>query len=306
MSTVEAQPQIADTLDAADRAVPQIVTQAPRRRVPRRLAADLVGVADIAAVLAAFMLPAVIYSKAGGIVADWPLLVQSGFAAAVIVHMMLRLSGMYAPERLHDFPVRPGLLFATLAVTMLGLLGHGMPYALRADHAWVWFSVGLSAGFTLLLFNHAIANALFARLTQNGVFDERIAVFGAGSIARRVKEHLEAVPSGIHFAGVFDDRMGTDRIDADGLVLAGRLEDLVRAARSNEIDKIIIALPPSADQRISKIARQLEALPVGLHVVTHISSDFLDDGPAHTVSAVGPVGLLDVKKKSRSMTGSAF
>ncbi len=305
MSTVEAQPQIADALDATESAASQIVTKAPRRRVPRRLAADLVGVADIAAVLAAFMLPAVIYSKAGGIVTDWPMLVRSGLAAAIIVHMMLRLSGMYAAERLHDFPVRPGLLFATLTVTMLGLLGHGMPYALRADHAWVWFSVGLSAGFTLLLFNRAIANTLFARLTQKGVFDERIAVFGAGSIARRVKEHLEAVPSGIHFAGVFDDRMGTDRINSDGLSLAGRLEDLVRAARSNEIDKIIIALPPSADQRISKIARQLEALPVGLHVVTHISSDLLDDGPAHTVSAVGPVGLLDVKKKSRSMIGSA-
>jgi FlaA1/EpsC-like NDP-sugar epimerase len=305
MSTVEAQPQIADALDATESAASQIVTKVPRRRVPRRLAADLVGIADVAAVLAAFLLPAVIYSKAGGIVTDWPMLVRSGLAAAIIVHMMLRLSGMYAAERLHDFPVRPGLLLATLAITMLGLLGHGMPYALRADHAWVWFSVGLSAGFTLLLFNRAIANTLFARLTQKGVFDERIAVFGAGSIARRVKEHLESVPSGIHFAGVFDDRMDTDRINSDGLNLAGRLEDLVRAARSNEIDKIIIALPPSADQRISKIARQLEALPVGLHVVTHISSDLLDDGPPHSVSAVGPVGLLDVKKKSRSMIGSA-
>ncbi|MBY0225733.1 MAG: hypothetical protein K2Q28_08000 [Hyphomicrobium sp.] len=305
MSTVEAQPQIDAALDVADSAASQVVTKAPRRRVPRRLAADLVGLADIVAVLAAFMLPAVIYSKAGGIVTDWQLLTQSGLAAAIIVHMMLRVSGMYAPDRLHDFPVRPGLLFATLTVTMLVLLGHGMPYALRADHTWVWFSVGLSAGFTLMLFNRAVANAVYARLTQKGVFDERVAVFGAGSIARRVKEHFEAVPSGIHFAGVFDDRMGTDRIDPDGLVLAGRLEDLICAARSNEIDKIIIALPPSADQRISKIARQLEALPVGLHVVTHIASDFIDNGPAHTVSAVGPVGLLDVKKKSRSMIGSA-
>jgi FlaA1/EpsC-like NDP-sugar epimerase len=301
MSTVEAQPQPAAPINDLE----NVVTKAPRRRLPRRLAADLVGVADILAVLTAFLLPAVIYSKAGGIVTDWPLLVQSGFAAAIIVHMMLRLSGMYAPEKLHDFPVRPGLLFATLAVTMLGLLGHGMPYALRGDHAWVWLSVGLSAGFTLLLFIHAVANTLFARLTKNGVFDERIAVFGAGSIARRVKEHLEAVPSGIHFAGVFDDRLGTDRINPEGLNVAGRLEDLVRAARSNEIDKIIIALPQSADQRITKIARQLEALPVGLHVVTHISSDLLDDGPAHTVSAIGSVGLLDVKKKSRSMIGSA-
>lgn len=305
MSTVEAQPQTAAAMNAPEIAAAPIVTKAPRRRVPRRLAADFVGLADIMAVLAAFTLPAIIYSKAGGIVTDWPLLVQSGFAAAIIVHMMLRLSGMYAPEKLHDFPVRPGLLFATLAVTMFGLLGHGMPYALRGDHEWVWLSVGLSAGFTLLLFIRAVANTLYARLTKNGVFDERIAVFGAGSIARRVKEHLEAVPSGIHFAGVFDDRMGTDRINPEGLSVAGRLEDLVRAARSNEIDKIVIALPPSADQRITKIARQLEVLPVGLHVVTHISSDLLDNGPAHTVSAIGTVGLLDVKKKSLSMIGSA-
>jgi polysaccharide biosynthesis protein PslA len=299
MSTFEAQPQTAAGAVSSSAAVNvlPVVASTPRRRMPRRLAADLVGFADVVAVLLAFLLPAVIYSQAGGMVTDWRLLVQSGFAAAIIVHMTLRLSGMYAPERLHDFPLRPGLLFAALAVTMCGLLGHGMPYALRADHEWVWLSVGLSAGFTLLLFNRAIANPLYAHLTKKGVFDERIAVFGAGSIARRVKEHLEAVPSGIQFAGVFDDRMGTERIDPDGLVIAGRLEDLVCAARQNEIDKIIIALPQSADQRITKIARQLEALPVSLHVVTHISSDLLEGGPAHTVSAVGSVGLLDVKKK---------
>ncbi len=191
-----------------------------------------------------------------------------------------------------------GLLFAALAVTMIGLLGLGMPYALRGDHEWVWLCVGLSAGFTLLLFNRAVANPLYAHLTKKGAFDERIAVFGAGSIARRVKEHLEAVPSGIHFAGVFDDRMGTDRINPEGLSVTGRLEDLIRAARGNEIDKIIIALPQSADQRITKIARQLAALPVSLHAVTHISSDILEDGPAHTVSAIGTVGLIDVKKKA--------
>jgi FlaA1/EpsC-like NDP-sugar epimerase len=273
--------------------------------MPRKLAADVVGLADFAAVVAACVLPAMIYGSAGGIVNDWRLLLQSAVAAAIIVHTVLRLQGMYAPEKLNDFPVRPGLLLGVLGVTMTGLLGHGMPYALRGEHEWIWLSVGLSTGFTLLLLNRAIATPLYAHLTKKGVFDERIAVFGAGNIARRVKEHLEAVPSGIHFAGVFDDRAGTDRINPEGLEVNGRLDDLIAAARSNEIDKIIIALPQSADERIASVVRQLEALPVTLHVVTHISSDFVDVGPAHFVSAVGSVGLLDVKKKSRSMTGSA-
>jgi putative colanic acid biosynthesis UDP-glucose lipid carrier transferase len=292
MSTVEAQPHVTEAATAEANSAP------PRkRRLSRKIAADLVGFADIAAVVAAFLLPAVIYSHAGGIVADWQLLIQSGFAAAVIVHMLLRFNGMYAADRMHDFPLRPALLLAALTLTMLGLLGLGMPHALRNEHQWVWFFVALSAGYTFLLFNRAIANPLYAHLTRKGLFDERVAVFGAGQIARRVKAYLEAEPAGIHFAGVFDDRMGTDRINPEGLKVNGRLEDLIASVRNDEIDKIIIALPQSADQRMADVARQLEQLPVSLHIVTHIASDLVDGGPAHTVSAIGSVGLLDVKKK---------
>jgi Undecaprenyl-phosphate glucose phosphotransferase len=299
MQTVEAVSDAAVQADAPANPASDTrsVAQAPKRRMPRKLAVGLVGAADVLAVFAAVILPAVIYSQAGGIVADWRALIQSAMAATLIVHLILRINGMYSTDRLHDIPLRPGLLFATLALTMLVLLGHGMPSALRGDHEWVWFAVGLSSGFTLLLFNRAIANPLLAHLTRKGVFDERIAVFGAGNIARRVKEHLEAVPTGIHFAGVFDDRMGSDRINPDGVDVTGKLDDLVAAARNNEIDKIIIALPQSADQRIAVVARKLESLPVSLHAVTHIASDLIEAGPAHTVSSVGSVGLIDVKKK---------
>lgn len=299
MQTVEAVSEAVAEADAASKPASGNVSvaKAPQRRMPRKLAIGMVAVADIIAVFMAFVLPAIIYNQAGGIVADWRLLLQSAMAATLIVHLVLRVNGMYAPERLHDIPLRPALLFATLALTMCILLGHGIPTALRGDHEWVWFAVGLSSGFTLLLFNRAIANPLFAHLTRKGVFDERIAVFGAGNIARRVKEHLEAVPMGVHFAGVFDDRMGTDRINSDGVDVTGKLEDLVAAARNNQIDKIIIALPQSADQRIASVARKLESLPVSLHAVTHIASDLIEAGPAHTVSAVGSVGLIDVKKK---------
>ena len=300
MQIVEALSDAVAETEAAAKPVsePVGVAKAPRRRMPRKLAIGLLAVADIAAVFAAFILPAIIYSQAGGIVADWRLLIQSAMAATLIVHLVLRLNGMYAPERLHDVPLRPGLLFATLALTMCCLLGHGVPVALRGDHEWVWFVVGLSSGYTLLLFNRAVANPLFAHLTRKGVFDERIAVFGAGNIARRVKEHLEAVPNGVYFAGVFDDRMGTDRINTVGVDVTGKLDALIAAARNNEIDKIVIALPQSADQRISSVARTLESLPVSLHVVTHISSDLIEEGPAHTVSSIGSVGLIDVKKKA--------
>lgn len=294
MSTVEAEPTTFAAAPVAERTPSK---SALKRRFSRKIAADLVGVADIAAVLTAFIFPAIIYNHAGGIVSDWRLLVQGGFAAALIVHMLLRFNGMYTTDRMHDFPTRPGLLLAVVAVTLLGLLGIGVPNALRDQHQWVWLCVALSASYTFLLFNRGFANVILANLTRKGYFDERVAVFGAGQIARRVKEHLEAEPAGIYFAGLFDDRMGTDRINPEGLAVAGRLDDLIAVARNNEIDKIIIALPQSADQRISDVARKLESLPVSLHAVTHIASDLIEGGPAHAVSAVGSVGLLDVKKK---------
>jgi putative colanic acid biosynthesis UDP-glucose lipid carrier transferase len=61
--------------------------------------------------------------------------------------------------------------------------------------------------------------------------------------------------------------------------------------------KIVIALPQSADRRMSMIANQLQQLPVSIHMVTHLSSDLVEGGPAHKVSSIGGVGLLDVKDR---------
>ena len=279
---------------SSDESLPQKSSQ---RQWSRQIAADLVGFADVVAVVVGFLLPAMIYKQAGGLVADWQLLTQAGIAAAAIVHMVFRLNGMYDTDKIHDLPLRPGLMFATVALTMGGLMGLGVPHAIRMGHQWIWICVALSGSFTLLLLNRSFAHPILRHLTRKGYFDERIAVFGAGQIARRVKEHLSRPEAGIHFAGVYDDRMGDDRLNPEGLAVAGRLEDLIKAARSNEIDKIVIALPQAADQRIAQVAKQLEALPVSLHIVTHISSDLVDGGPAHKVSAIGSVGLLDVKKK---------
>jgi Undecaprenyl-phosphate glucose phosphotransferase len=152
------------------------------------------------------------------------------------------------------------------------------------------------ASFVMILGFRIVARTVLARMTAAGRFDTRVAVFGAGEIARRVQDSLKGRVSGVHFVGVYDDRP-RDRLDANGLDIKGRLDDLMTAGRNGSIDKIVIALPQSADQRMSTIAARLQQLPVSIHMVTHISSDLVDVGPAHNVSAIGGVGLLDVKGK---------
>lgn len=268
----------------------------PNRRLSRQVAADTVAIGDIFAVVMGGLLPALIYAMVGGVKLDQILLVQSTLVAGFITHLCLRFRNMYDTTRMDEFPQVPFELLIAVCCGLFGVLGIGLPLALRNMHLVVWYAAWMSASFTLILFNRLIARSVLSDLAAKGRFDQRIAVFGAGQIARRVHDYLKSPGLGIFFAGVFDDRAGQDRLNPEGLEIAGKLEELITQSREGKIDRIIIALPQAANDRISDIIKQFDLLPVSTHVVTHISSDLIDSG-IHNVSNLGTVGLLDVKKK---------
>ena len=265
-------------------------------RWSRRVAIDVVAGLDILAVVLGATLPAWIYATVGGLEVRWMVVFQASLMTAMIVFLCLRAWNMYEIDQLGDLPVSPSKLFASLMLATFAALGIGVPFMLVEVHLWVWYAAWISASYTFILAARVISRTVLARLTQAGRFDTRVAVFGAGEIARRVQSHLQSETHGIHFVGVYDDRP-VDRVDADGLYIKGRLEDLIKASRSGQIDRIVLALPQAADKRMAMIAAKLEQLPVSLHAVTHIASDLVDVGPAHKVSSIGSVGLLDVKDK---------
>ena len=268
-----------------------------KRRWSRRIAADLVGFLDAGAVVFGGMIPALIYSASGGLHVDWMKHLQMCLVSAVIVYGCLKNYGMYDTDRMHDFPTHPGRLASSLGIAFLAVLGLGLPFAPKEMHLWIWYGAWMATSFMLLIHVRFAARALLRHLTSSGVFDARVAVYGSGAIAQRVEEHLSNPALGIRFAGLFDDRGDQARLDPTAPRIEGRLDDLVRAARSGAVDRIVIALPQAADVRTQAIARRLEHLPVSLHIVTHIESDLVEGGPAHSVSCLGSVGLIDVKSK---------
>ncbi|MFV0296716.1 MAG: undecaprenyl-phosphate glucose phosphotransferase [Hyphomicrobiaceae bacterium] len=263
----------------------------------RRIAVDLVGFADVLAIIAGGVLPAYIYDTWGNLPIDWLKHLQMCLVSAIIVYGCLRHFNMYDEQRMHDFPIEPRHIALSLGIAFAAMLGMGIPFAPKAAHLWIWYAVWSSTSFMLLLTIRTLANRILAGMTAAGQFNARVAVFGNGAVARRVEEHLRNPALGITFGGLFDDRVDAARLDASGPQLAGKLADLVNAARSGTIDRIIIALPQAADMRIIHIANKLERLPVSLHVVTHIASDLVDTRPRHQVSNIGSVGLIDIKEK---------
>ena len=269
----------------------------PKRRLSRQVAADTVAIGDAIAVVIGGMLPALIYAVVGSVKLDQILLVQSTIIAGFICHLCLRFRGMYDTSRMDQFPQAPVELLIGVCCGLIGVLGIGLPLAIRNLHLVVWYAAWLSASFTLILLNRIIARSILKEFAAAGRFDQRIAVFGAGQIARRVHDYLKSPGLGIHFSGVYDDRSGQDRLNPEGMEVTGKLDDLVAECREGRIDRIIIALPQSANQRLAGIVDSFDRLPVSTHVVTHIASDLLDTNIAYNVSTLGPVGLLDVKKK---------
>lgn len=275
------------------------ISPAPmKRRLSRQVSADVVAICDILAMVLGGLLPALIYAVAGKVAIDQVMVMQSVLVAGFISHLCLRFRGMYETSHMESFPLDPFELMIAVICGMVGVLGIGLPLALRNMHIAVWYTAWVSASFCLILYGRMMSRSILAKLAKQGRFDERIAVFGAGQIARRVHDYLKTPGVGIHFAGVFDDRVGQDRLNPEGLEVTGKLEDLITACREGTIDRIIVALPQAADQRVSKIIEKFADLPVSTHIVTHIASDLVDGDISHKVSNLGPVGLLDLKKKN--------
>ncbi|MGL4396065.1 MAG: hypothetical protein ACRCS9_05950 [Hyphomicrobium sp.] len=268
------------------------------RRWSRQVAADMVAIGDILAICLGGLLPALIYAVYGNVHLDQILLAQSVLVAGFITHLCLRFRNMYDTISMERFPQLPLELFIGVTCGLLGVLGIGLPLALRNLHLVVWYAAWVSASFTLILFVRLVARRVFAKMARQGLFDERVAVFGAGQIARRVHDYLQTPGLGVFFQGVYDDRIGEARVNPEGLTISGKLDDLIAAAREGKIDRIVIALPQSAEERVASVVAKFELLPVSTHIVTHISSDLVGTEIAHKVSNIGPVGLLDVKKKS--------
>jgi Undecaprenyl-phosphate glucose phosphotransferase len=91
-------------------------------------------------------------------------------------------------------------------------------------------------------------------------------VVGSGEAARRLINWIEVTaPQMVQVIGVFDDR-GRDR--TSGSELAGRLRgdtaDLIRLYQQVPFDKIVVALPHSAEERLLYLLRRLRQLPVDI------------------------------------------
>jgi Undecaprenyl-phosphate glucose phosphotransferase len=156
------------------------------------------------------------------------------------------------------------LAWATVLVLVFAVLGRLFS---NVSPDWVLAAWALSAG--VLGATHFGAIALVRRLIRSGRLRERVAVVGAGKRARQALAKLQEADSfEVTVIGLFDDRR--TRV-SDGHDRRGDTDELLEIVRRHGIDRVILALPWTAEERIISIVSKLRQAPVRIDLTPHES-----------------------------------
>jgi exopolysaccharide biosynthesis polyprenyl glycosylphosphotransferase len=148
--------------------------------------------------------------------------------------------------------------------TLCSLLNWGESW--RSATTLHWLLAWGTASTTAALGVHLLSRPVVNRWRTAHLVSHRVAIVGSGEPARRLVEWIEAnAHDVVEVVGLFDDRRGSapDRVALSHLV-RGTTDDLIEYYRKAPIDKVIVALPHQAEERLLTILQRLKQLPVDI------------------------------------------
>jgi Undecaprenyl-phosphate glucose phosphotransferase len=136
-----------------------------------------------------------------------------------------------------------------------------------ATYSRGWATIWIAGAAACLAISRCIFSLAIARWTHAGLFLRNVAVVGAGEVGKQFIEKLrDTRDSGTRIVGVFDDRRSRVLPLGEGIDLLGTTDDLLKFARTTQIDEIIVALPLNADQRLRVLFQKLKSVPADLRL----------------------------------------
>ncbi len=165
------------------------------------------------------------------------------------------------------------LLTAWLATSMF-LLTLGFLTKTSDDFSRLWGGAWFVGGGVALCAVRAGYTWWLRGMKRRGVFNQRVAIFGAASQGTRLAKYIQGNEKlTIDIVGFFDDRPES-RLDdrRDGVPMLGNLDQLVGMIRTGAIDQVIVALPWSAEMRLQEIVAKLALTPVRIRLAPDLAS----------------------------------
>jgi Undecaprenyl-phosphate glucose phosphotransferase len=218
-------------------------------------------------------------------------ILTSVFAATLFVTGFERLGGYRLKQLIRlRWQLTHVLMVWAAAVSLLLLVAFTVKISESYSRGWTLASIITAA--CLLSAARPILHLALARWVRNGSLARNIAIVGAGNEGQRLIMKLQQSrdPS-FAVCGVFDDRKSRLPPSVCGFNILGTTDDLMRFARRNSVDEVIVALPLDAEDRLKTLFEKLKGVAFDIRLsVQPMAERFQIRG----MSYVGDVPLLEI------------
>lgn len=188
-------------------------------------------------------------------------------ALTVIVVFNLARSGVYNVfNTLSGFEV---LRCTTRRLLEVVLLLTGCFFVLKVSDSFsrVWLVAWSVTSAIGLCGSRFISTSAVNALIAGGKLTKNIAIVGASEAGQRLKAKFAQADSGTRLIGMFDQRDRARVVKAGGDAVVHPLTAIDELLSTGRVDEVIIAIPPSASERVLELSRRFHPFPITLRVL---------------------------------------
>jgi Undecaprenyl-phosphate glucose phosphotransferase len=258
-----------------------------RSRLEMRQVTQLYGAVDGGAAVVLAALVAHLETTGGLAAATLAEVAPMAVGIALLV-WSLRLMGAYAFAHRESLPRHLMRVAAAFGLTGAPLLAGAFLIPggqAQLDPVGLWFSLGFVGLFML----HTIWWSTVRRWRMSGKLTPNIIIVGATDAAKKLIETALKTRE-VAVLGVFDDRLGRAPRAIAGVPVLGDTADLLGHKILPYVDRIVIAVAPTAQNRVRELIERLRVLPNDVSLVL----DSGEDGRVRALSRIADAQLAQV------------
>jgi Undecaprenyl-phosphate glucose phosphotransferase len=194
--------------------------------------------------------------------------------ATVIVLMTYLVIQTFSVVGLYRFaairhPVQQaGKIISIFAAVVLVLVAAAFFLKISEEFSRVWILASSILAVSMILLVRGASVRVLRTLATRGRLTRKIMIYGAETETAELLEHFRLLNEPWNkIIGVFDDRKQRAGRNLGDIQVAGDLQDLIRHARLERAEEIIVALPwECLHGRVNEIFRELSMLPTNVRL----------------------------------------
>ena len=193
---------------------------------------------------------------------------------ALVFALVAEIMGAYDVDCHFSLRVSWQRIMGGWMVTALFLITIGFLLKVSENFSRGWSITWFVTTTVMLIGTRAATTLWIRRLKSHGVFNSRVAIFGASTQGQKLAQYIRGNSKlTITLVGFFDDRRdGRVPVIVDDLPVFGTIDDLVAMIRDGLIDQVIVALPWSAEARIQQVVQKLALTPVRIRLAPDLAN----------------------------------